>query len=166
MSIPGVIVTELSRYEDERGYFSEVARLAELPSEMLQASHSHSKKGVLRGLHFHRLQTDLWYLAQGSAQIALVDLRVHGSEPQVETWITDAASPTTVLIPPGVAHGYLALTDIDMLYLTSRTWDPDDEQGLAWNDPVFAIEWRSKDPLLSDRDRSNPGFAWHDIPRF
>ena len=166
MSIPGVIVAELSRHEDERGYFSEVARLGDLPTEMLQASHSHSKEGVLRGLHFHRAQADLWYLARGSAQIALVDLRARGSAPQVDTLVADATNPTTVFIPPGVAHGYLALTDIDMLYLTSKTWDPDDEQGLAWDDPTFAIEWRSQEPRLSDRDRSNPAFAWHDIPRF
>lgn len=166
MTIPGVIITKLARFEDSRGHFSEVARTADIPVPPKQASHSHSKKGVLRGLHFHRAQSDLWYLARGKAQIALVDLREHGSQPEVHTWTADSSEPTTIFVPPGVAHGYLALTDIDMLYWTSHFYDPSDEQGVAWNDPALAIPWEIAEPLLSERDRNNPALTWQDIPRF
>jgi dTDP-4-dehydrorhamnose 3,5-epimerase len=50
-----------------------------------------------------------------------------------------------------------------MLYWTNKEWDPADEQGVAWNDPVFGIEWATTDPILSERDRTNPAFAWQDI---
>jgi dTDP-4-dehydrorhamnose 3,5-epimerase len=163
MSIDGVVVTKLTRHEDERGHFAEIARTSSIPVAMAQASHSHSKADVLRGLHFHRAQTDLWYLATGRAQIALVDLRAKSDTPTVDTFILDATAPSTLLIPPGVAHGYLALTDIDMLYWTDKEWDPADEQGVAWNDPAFGIEWAISDPILSERDRTKPAFAWQDI---
>lgn len=166
MNIPGVVMTQLERLEDGRGRFSEVARLQDVPVTMAQVSHSHSLAGVLRGLHFHRRQADLWYLARGSAQVALVDLRSRGSDPEVETMILDAGTPITLYIPSGVAHGYLALTEIDMLYLTSQTWDPEDEQGLAWDDPTLAIAWERPTPILSERDRNNPRFSWQDIPEF
>ena len=166
MTITGVLITKLDRFEDERGSFSEIANRAGLPVEMSQTSHSHSKRGVLRGLHFHRTQSDLWYLATGRAQIALVDLRDPGSVPVQQTWVADSQTPATVFIPPGVAHGYLALTDIDMLYQTSHEYDPDDEHGLAWNYPQLQIAWDIPDPVLSERDRNNPGLTWSDIPRF
>lgn len=164
--IPGVVRTQLERFTDERGFLSEVARTAALPVPVAQTSHSHSREGVLRGLHFHRQQSDVWYLSRGRAQVALVDLRVRTGAPDVQTLVLDAEDPETLLIPPGVAHGYVALTDIDMFYLTSAEWDPADEQGLWWSDPTFAIKWAITDPLLSERDRSNPPFAWHDIPEF
>ncbi|MEA2453315.1 MAG: dTDP-4-dehydrorhamnose 3,5-epimerase [Actinomycetota bacterium] len=166
MTIPGVVVTRLERFEDERGHFSEIARAADISMPLTQSSHSHSKKDVLRGLHFHREQSDLWYLAVGRAQIALVDLRDHGSQPSVMTFVADASEPSTIFVPPGVAHGYLALTDIDMLYWTSHTYDPTDEQGILWNDPSLAIAWDNTDPALSERDRGNPPLTWQDIPRF
>ena len=154
-TIPGVQVTTLERFSDERGSFAEIARASTSGLDFLQASHSHSTAGVLRGLHYHRVQTDLWYLAVGRARIALVDLRGGEEGLTTMTWVADAAEPATVLIPAGVAHGYLALTDIDMLYLTTTEFDPGDEFGIAWNDPRLAIPWEVSEPLLSDRDRSN-----------
>lgn len=170
MTIPGVEITTLEPVADDRGAFNEIVRAGGAGVDLLQASHSRSKAGVLRGLHYHRVQTDLWYLARGRARIALADLRA-GSEGLVTmTWVADADHPTTILIPPGVAHGYLALTDIEMLYLTDKEWDPGDEFGIAWDDPTIGIDWeidpdRSK-PLLSDRDRDNPRVDWQTIGTF
>lgn len=166
MSITGVVITPLEPFTDERGSFAELARLSELPIGFEQVSHSHSRAGVLRGLHFHRAQSDLWYLASGEAQICLVDLRDETLGARVHAWETSAAEPCTVLIPPGVAHGYLALTDIDMLYLTSHAWDPEDEFGLAWDDPQLQIPWKISDPVLSQRDNDNPTLNWQSIPAF
>jgi dTDP-4-dehydrorhamnose 3,5-epimerase len=59
-------------------------------------------------------------------------------------------------IPPGVAHGFQALEDATLTYLVDRSYDPDDELGLAWDDPAVGAGWPLDDPILSDRDRSNP----------
>ena len=165
-TIPGVEITPLERFSDERGTFTEIMRASTSGLDFLQASHSHSAAGVLRGLHYHRVQNDLWYLAAGRARIALVDLRAGEEGLATMTWVADADEPATVLIPPGVAHGYLALTDIDMLYLTTTEFEPGDEFGIAWNDPRLAIPWEVSEPLLSDRDRSNAAISWHEIAPF
>jgi dTDP-4-dehydrorhamnose 3,5-epimerase len=78
----------------------------------------------------------------------------------VETFELDEQSATTLLIPPGVAHGYLALDDLDLIYLVTRTYDPMDEQGIAWNDPQLAVEWDVQDVVVSERDRTNPPLEW------
>lgn len=150
--IPGVVVTHVARHEDERGYFSEIARF----DEYRQANHSHSRRGVLRGLHYHLNQADLWYVVNGIAQVGLVDLRDETSAPVVDTLTVGNAAPCTVYIPPRVAHGFLALTDLDLVYLVTQEYDAEDEHGLAWDDPALAIPWALPDPILSERDRSNP----------
>ena len=165
-TIPGVEVTPLERFSDERGSFAEIVRASTSGLDFLQASHSHSAARVLRGLHYHRVQTDLWYLAAGRARIALVDLRAGEEGLATMTWVADADEPATILIPPGVAHGYLALTAIDMLYLTTTEFDPGDEFGISWNEPRLAIPWEVSEPLLSDRDRSNAAISWHEIAPF
>ena len=159
--IRDVVVTPLKRFADQRGSFTEIVRPSESALTFEQVSHSRSQAGVLRGLHYHRQQHDLWYLAVGEAQIVLVDLRkeVVGS-PQVQSWVARGDEPATILIPPRVAHGYLAVTDIELLYLTSKVWDPEDEFGVAWDDPALDIPWQSTDPVLSDRDRNNPPLEW------
>lgn len=150
--IDGVVVTPVERHEDGRGFFSEIARFG----DYRQANHSHSRRGVLRGLHYHLGQADLWYVVRGTAQVALVDLRGEGSPPLVETLTVGEPSPCTIYVPPRVAHGFLALTDVDLVYLVTREYDASDEHGLAWDDPALAIPWALPDPILSDRDRNNP----------
>lgn len=165
--IPGVIVSDLDRKQDDRGFLIEIARMGAFDPPFMQMNHSHSKRGVLRGLHYHQEQSDLWYVSRGRAQVALADLR-EGAETRAETLILDADTPATVFIPPGVAHGYLALTDLDVFYLVTREYDGADEFGLAWDDPLLAIEWQNADPILSERDRSNPSVArppaWNPTP--
>lgn len=155
MTIEGVIVAAIDRFPDNRGSFSEIARAANYPEPFVQFNHSFSREGVLRGLHYHRDQADLWYVVRGRAQVALVDLRGEG-EPVVETMIVTSDEPTTIYIPPRVAHGYLALTDLDLVYLVTRAYDASDEYGIAWNDPALAIPWAIEHPELSERDRANP----------
>ena len=74
-----------------------------------------------------------------------------------------------LLIPPGVAHGIAALTDVSLTYLVDATYDPEDELGLAWDDPAVGADWGIDDPILSARDRANPASAdlpAHQRPRF
>lgn len=148
--IEGVVVTPVGRHDDERGFFSEIARFG----DYRQANHSHSRRGVLRGLHYHLHQADLWYVVRGTAQVALADLR--GGTPTVATLTVSDSSPCTIYIPPRVAHGFLALTDVDLVYLVSEEYDASDEHGVAWDDPALEISWALPDPILSQRDRDNP----------
>ena len=67
-----------------------------------------------------------------------------------------------VYIPPGVAHGFAAVTDMVITYLVDGYYNPADELGVAWDDPAVAAEWTISEPILSDRDRANPRRA--DIP--
>jgi len=157
-AIPGVVFSQRQTFPDERGNFLELLRTSESPLDFVQVNHSFSQQGVLRGLHYHHHQHDLWYVVRGTARVALVDLR--GERPAVETFELDEQSACTLLIPPRVAHGYLAVRDLDLIYLVTRTYDPADEHGIEWNDPALAIDWGIDEPVLSPRDQSNQPLQW------
>ncbi len=154
--IPGVRLSPGVVNADRRGFFTEVFREGDLGMRFVQANHSHSEAGVLRGLHYHRRQADAWYMVSGTAQVALADLRDPGSPPVVATLELTGGQPATLLIPPGVAHGFLALTDIDLIYWVTHPYDASDEFGVAWDDPALRVPWARSDPILSDRDASAP----------
>lgn len=166
-AIPGVEIHELAVHGDDRGRLVEVFRASAMPEPFAQSNHSRSAAGVLRGLHYHRHQDDLWYLVAGRAQVGLADLREAGGRPRVETHVLDGEQPATVYIPRGVAHGYLALTQLDIVYWVTAEYDPGDEHGVAWDDPTLAVPWQlDGPPVLSERDARNPALAWERIPSF
>jgi dTDP-4-dehydrorhamnose 3,5-epimerase len=160
--IDGVVLVHLEGKTDERGQFIETFRQEWFPDAppMVQGNRSDSKAGVVRALHFHRHQADYWYAPSGRILVALHDLRrsspTRGKSLAFE--IGEGAD-IGVYIPPGVAHGFQALTDATLTYLVDRYYDPDDEHGLAWDDPDAAIAWPLADPILSDRDKQNPKLA-------
>jgi len=165
--IGGVEIWRPQVHGDDRGRFVEVFRAAALPEPMAQSNHSRSARGVLRGLHYHRNQADLWYLVAGRAQVGLADLRAGEGVPVTHSFVLDGDTPTAVYVPPGVAHGYLALTEIDLIYWVTREYDPDDENGVAWDDPTLAIDWQlDGQPVVSERDSRNPRLQWDLIPAF
>jgi dTDP-4-dehydrorhamnose 3,5-epimerase len=165
--IPGVLLHHPRVHGDDRGRFVEIFRAAAMPEPFVQCNHSRSAAGVLRGLHYHTGQADLWYLAAGRAQVGLVDLRPGGGDPVVETFELDGERPASLYIPRGVAHGYLALTPIDMIYWVTSEYNPADEHGLAWDDPQLGIEWQlAEPPVVSARDAANPTLSWAAIPSF
>jgi dTDP-4-dehydrorhamnose 3,5-epimerase len=164
-SIPGVSIRSLERHEDDRGFFIELFRRSESLRPFRQSNHSHSVRGVLRGLHYHRNQDDLWYFISGHAQVALVDLRRTG-ETVTEEFRVSGDTPVSVYIPRGVAHGFLALTDVDLIYWVTQEFDASDEYGIAWNDPELAIPWRTEEPILSARDAANEELLWDSIAPF
>jgi dTDP-4-dehydrorhamnose 3,5-epimerase len=145
---------------DNRGEFTEVFRselFAGAFSDQVQVNCTHSRRGVIRGLHFHRFQTDIWFTVSGKMRAVLVDLRPDSpTYRRTEVFDIGVDDPVELLIPPGIAHGYLALSDLSLLYVTNRYYDGSDEYGLAWNDPDLAIDWGTGVPILSERDRSNP----------
>ena len=176
----GVRYGALVRHADARGSFRELWRASAYPDEGLpaelaglaggrfvQANLSTSTAGVLRGLHYHRRQLDRWIVATGRALVALVDVRpvVAGAGPaMVET--RELGADDTVEIPAGVAHGFLALESLELIYLVTGEFDASDELGFAWDDPAVGVPWPlplpgSPDgrPILSERDRTNPSLA-------
>jgi dTDP-4-dehydrorhamnose 3,5-epimerase len=165
--IAGVRIWRPQVHGDARGRFVEVFRSTDVPEAMAQSNHSRSAAGVLRGLHYHRHQADLWYLVSGRAQVGLADLRRRGAAPVTQTLVLDGETPTAVYVPSGVAHGYLALTEIDLVYWVTREYDPADEHGIAWDDPGLGIDWQlDAAPIVSERDAHNPPLQWDLIPAF
>jgi dTDP-4-dehydrorhamnose 3,5-epimerase len=158
-----VHVHPLQIHVDVRGSFLETYRREWLPAgapEMVQSNVSRSKAGVLRGPHFHRRQADFWVVLEGRAFVGLIDLRAGAPEDGArQQLILDSTDPQGLYIPPGVAHGFYAETDLVLLYMVDAYYDGEDEFGIAWDDPGLGISWPTTDPILSDRDRSNPSLA-------
>ncbi|MGH2705978.1 MAG: dTDP-4-dehydrorhamnose 3,5-epimerase family protein [Actinomycetota bacterium] len=161
--IPGVVVGMPTVHEDIRGSFLEIFREDLLGAPFVQANHSHSRAGVLRGLHYHRKQADAWYVIGGEAQAMLADLRSRTERPAVASVGLVAAEPKVLYIPPGVAHGFLAVTDVDLIYWVTHYYDASDEFGVVWNDPTLGAPWRTSDPILSARDLANARLDWDTI---
>ena len=175
--IPSVRNGTVERHADERGAFRELWRDSTIgpidPADagappgaiprFVQANLSTSARGVLRGLHLHRRQLDRWVIGSGRAFVALVDTRPllsGGDAPIVETH--ELAADDWVQIPAGVAHGFLALEPVELVYLVTTEYDGSDEHGFAWDDPLAAVPWPlpaptpDGRPILSARDRANP----------
>jgi dTDP-4-dehydrorhamnose 3,5-epimerase len=151
--VAGVERFPLSRNEDDRGWFAELARGSALPKPIRQANLSWSRKGVIRGLHYHeRGQNDLFVCLQGMVRVVVLD-RVSG-----ETFSEDIGdeNPVAIYVPGHHAHGYEALTDCLFCYLVTEEYDAanPDERGIPWDDPRVADLWSTRSPLLSDRDRA------------
>lgn len=157
--ISGVRHLHLDRFDDERGFFAEFFRANWFPeSHFVQGNISSSRRGVLRGLHYHLRQQDLWSAPTGTAFVALTDLR-EGSPTYLAVETFELESARAVQIPGGVAHGFLAVTDLVMSYLVTNYHDGRDEHGVAWDDPKFGIPWPVENPILSERDRTNPRWS-------
>lgn len=163
-AIRGVRLLRPEVHADRRGRFVEVFREDVLATRFVQANHSRSVAGALRGLHYHRRQADAWYVVRGTAQVALADLRARAPSPTAVTLELSGDDPAALLIPPGVAHGLLALTDVDLVYWVSAPYDGSDEFAVAWDDPTLAVPWRTTTaPVLSARDASAPGLDWDGV---
>jgi dTDP-4-dehydrorhamnose 3,5-epimerase len=148
-----VIVTRipLTLHEDERGWFTELARASGLPKPFVQANLSRSRKGVIRGLHFHeRGQDDVFVCLQGMVRVVVLD-RESG---EVFTEDIGDENPVALYVPGKHAHGYEALTDALFAYLVTEEYDPadPDEHGVPWDDPRVVDLWSTRSPLLSPRD--------------
>lgn len=158
--IPGVLRRSMEVVADRRGSFAELWRASATDglsaSPFVQANLSRSDADVLRGMHFHRRQTDLWMLIEGRAFVAVADLRRHQDEPRPLVATFEMHPGDAVVIPEMVAHGFHALEPIALVYLVTNEYDGSDELGFAWDDPDAGIPWLVDDPIVSDRDRANP----------
>jgi dTDP-4-dehydrorhamnose 3,5-epimerase len=151
--VEGVEVIPLRRYEDERGWFMELRRESALPAPTRQTNVSYSRRGVVRGLHYHeRGQNDLFVCLQGMARVVVLD-RESG-----ETFSDDIGddNPVAVWIPGRHAHGFEALTDLLFCYHVTEEYDAadPDEHEIPWDDPRVKHLWSTPSPILSSRDKA------------
>jgi dTDP-4-dehydrorhamnose 3,5-epimerase len=151
--IEGVEVLPLTRREDERGWFMEVRRESALSAPTRQTNVSFSRRGVIRGLHYHeRGQNDLFACLDGMARVVVLD-RMSG-----ETFTVDIGddNPVAVWIPGRHAHGFEALTDLLFCYHVTEEYDAadPDEHEIPWDDPRVKHLWSTQSPILSSRDKA------------
>ena len=148
--IEGLYIIEPAVHGDNRGYFMETYNqrdMAEAGLNMVfvQDNQSMSVKGVLRGLHFQKQypQGKLVRVIQGSVYDVAVDLR-SGSETYGKWYAVEltAENKKQFYISEGFAHGFLVLSDdAEFCYKCDDFYHPNDEGGLAWNDPAIGIVW-------------------------
>ena len=145
-AIDGVLVVDPVVRADDRGLFVETWRqewLGNVPP-MVQGNRADRVAGTVVGLHYHLHQADYWVVAAGQARVVLHDLRI-GSPTDGATVVMDLGGDGPerhrgVYIPPGVAHGFAALSDLTITYLVDRTYDSSDELGVAWDDPAVGAD--------------------------
>jgi dTDP-4-dehydrorhamnose 3,5-epimerase len=175
-ALPGVLVLEPPVFADERGFFFESYNRRAFDEavgqrvEFVQDNHSQSRRGVLRGLHYQlqpHAQGKLVRVVRGSAFDVAVDIR-RGSA-TFGRWVgvtLDAASHRLLWIPPGFAHGFLAIEDeTQFLYKTTAFYARESERTIAWNDPALRIDWPDLGlaPLLAAKDAAAPLLADADL---
>jgi dTDP-4-dehydrorhamnose 3,5-epimerase len=153
--IDGVRIEPLQIFPDDRGFFTELARLGKglaagmVPDNLrnIQVSFTLTYPGTIKAIHYHSEQTDLWAPVSGMLQVFLCDLRRHSKTfGAINTLYVGRFRPWEILIPPGVGHGYKALgiEPINLLYFTDRHYNPADELRLTYNDPNIAYDWETQ----------------------
>ena len=153
-------ISKYKKFNDKRGYFYEIYNLSKniyKDYKFLQSNISFSKKNVLRGLHF-QVKKPMGYLItvlSGTIFDVSVDLRKKSKNySKYKSVIMSEKNNTQIFIPPGFAHGFYCLSENCMLnYACTGLFDPKDENGLNWKDPIVNIDWPCKKPILNPRDK-------------
>jgi dTDP-4-dehydrorhamnose 3,5-epimerase len=168
-TLPGVVLLELAVFRDARGRFMETYqrdryRALGIADDLVQDNLSRSMPGTLRGLHYRaaRPQGKLIHVVRGEIFDVAIDVR--RSSPTFGRWFGTRLSEDNhrqLWIPPGFAHGFLALTEADVVYKVSETYAPADERAIQWDDPDLAIAWPlpGGSPVVSAKDAAAPRFA-------
>ena len=168
--IPGVVIVELDPHADDRGYFAR----AHCPEEFAAAGHpfvpvqtslsrNHAAR-TLRGMHYQPRphgEAKLVRVVRGRIYDVALDLRPES--PTYLRWTAaelSADNGRALLIPEGVAHGFLTLEpDSDILYQIDRMFAPGHGRAVRWNDPAFAIDWPAAPVVISPADADLPDYA-------
>lgn len=165
LALPGILLIEPACFEDQRGFFmetwhQEAYRKAGINRTFVQDNRSHSKKGVLRGLHYQlkHPQGKLIYAVTGAIFDVVVDIRT--GSPDFGRWTgaeLSAENHCQIYVPEGFAHGFVVMSDFaDVIYKCTDYYAPGDEYGILWSDPDIGITWPIASPILSGKDRQNP----------
>ena len=166
LSIPEVLLIEPAIFRDSRGFFLESYKQSDfatlgITEQFVQDNHSQSAKNVLRGLHYQihpNIQGKLVRCLRGKIFDVCVDIR-KGS-PTFSKWVSaelTAENYRMMYVPPGFAHGFVALTDrAEIIYKCTREFSREYDRGILWNDPQIGIQWPIENPILSEKDKTNP----------
>lgn len=169
-AIRGAVLISLRPNTDERGFFARAwcareCRDAGLPTRIVQSSISWNKRRhTLRGMHWQAAphgEGKIVRCTRGAIFDVIVDLR-----PTSRTYLAnlgfelDADNRRALYVPPGLAHGFLTLTDgTEVLYQMDTAYVPDAARGARWNDPAFAISWPHEPEVINDRDATFADYA-------
>ena len=165
--LPGVVLVDIERLADERGFFARTYCRAEfdaqgLGPELRQCSISHNaRRGTLRGMHLQAAPYEEHKLVRcsaGSIFDVIVDLRPDSAH--YRRWVSvelTAQNRRAVFIPPGFAHGFITLSDdAEVYYMISVPHAPTHARGFRWDDPAFGIAWPMSPSVISPRDAAYP----------
>jgi dTDP-4-dehydrorhamnose 3,5-epimerase len=166
--LPGLLVAEAALLTDERGYFfesfhAERFAAAGIAGPFVQDNQSLSNRGVLRGLHFQNpphAQGKLVRVIRGAALDVVVDIRKDSpSYGQHFKIVLDDRTHRMLWVPPGFAHGFVALEDQTVFYYKCTAYyHRPSEGGVLWNDPALGIDWETDRPTVSAKDRALASF--------
>lgn len=149
LAIQGVEFKELTTYGDERGFFRELIRSTDpfFADQFGQWSHALLFSDITKAWHYHRLQTDWWYVGSGVIRVGLCDVRADSPtyKRTMDFLMGDFQPPRIVKIPPGVAHGCQTVQGpVHMFYITSHVYDPQDELRIPYDDPTIDFDWTTR----------------------
>jgi dTDP-4-dehydrorhamnose 3,5-epimerase len=173
LQIKGVYLISNFFQEDKRGFFVKTFSnineiLKGLSFEINEIYYSQSKKNVIRGMHFQRPPMDhtkLIYLTSGKITDVLLDLRKSSLSYKQYITIDLSAHKNALLIPPGIAHGFLCKeNDTVVIYNQSSVYSKDHDEGIHWNS--FGHDWGITNPIVSDRDNTFSLFSNFSTPFF
>ncbi len=166
LSIPEIILVIPKSFSDVRGFFLENFKESEFISggiekKFVQDNFSHSKYGVIRGLHFQKTakaQAKLVSVIKGEIYDVAIDIRKNS--PTYGKWVSEVLSEKNhnlLYIPEGFAHGFCVLSEeADVLYKVSNEYSPEYEHGIIWNDHNLGIQWPVSKPIISNKDSELP----------
>lgn len=163
-SISGLLVLKRPIFSDKRGFFRELFHKDELEQmtgikfDGVQINHSHSKPGVIRGIHAEQWNKII-YPVSGQVFIAIVDIRSDSPTfAKVETFNVDDNNRIGLFIPNGLANSFCVAGSqaVDYIYLVDAYYDGSDIRAIAWDDPDLNIKWPVENPIISERDKNNP----------
>ncbi len=178
VSIAGAYLIDLEKKGDERGFFARVFCQREfaalnLATDMVQINNSLSvKKGVLRGMHYQlppSAEVKVLRCIRGALYDVVLDLRP--DSPSFGQWFgaqLTAENRRMLYVPQGCAHGFLTLKEnTEAFYMVHSCYDPEQERGVRFDDPRFAIEWPNEPAEISEKDKSWPDFnpEWHGVEK-
>ncbi|MSU74400.1 dTDP-4-dehydrorhamnose 3,5-epimerase [Candidatus Kaiserbacteria bacterium] len=166
LGLPGVLLIQLKRFDDTRGFFMETFHQGALAAAgiiqtFVQDNLSSSKKNVLRGLHFQtapHAQAKLVRCISGEIYDVVADHNLDSSTFGKSIRVTlSGDTPTMLYIPAIYAHGFYVLSHEALVeYKVDNYYHPESASGVRYNDPVFNIAWPSSDPVLSEQDKTWP----------
>ncbi len=161
--VPGIVVVEPTRFADKRGFFMETWRQDEfaaagIDERFVQDNHSKSGRGVLRGLHFQKENTQAKLVRVISGRVFDIGVDIRPNSPFFGRWAgveLNEENGKQLFVPAGFAHGFLVLSDeAEFVYKCSDYYNPAAEGGLPWNDPDIGVRWPDAGvpPQLSEKD--------------